>query len=56
MQEMVWVQRDQENVICGVYANRQDGYAEEELPASDPDVEAFRTALNELAASQRNRA
>ena len=38
---MAWVQRDAASVISGVFANKQVGYAEEELPDTDPAVVAF---------------
>jgi hypothetical protein len=41
MQSAVWVQRDENGAVQGVYANRQDGYAEEELASDDPGVIAF---------------
>lgn len=40
---MVWVERDASGNIRGVYANRQDGYAEEELEDSSPEVLDFLT-------------
>jgi hypothetical protein len=45
MMETVWVQRGLGGVIKGVYANRQPGYAEEELPADDAEVIAFFDAI-----------
>ena len=39
---MPFVERDQLGAIKGVYAVRQPGYAEEELPDDHPDVVAFR--------------
>ncbi|CAM5401069.1 hypothetical protein AFEL58S_02035 [Afipia felis] len=39
---MPWVQRDSSGQICGVYANRQDGYAEELLADSDAEIVAYR--------------
>jgi hypothetical protein len=41
MSESVWVQRNESNAICGVYANRQPGFAEESLPDDDPEVVAY---------------
>lgn len=38
---MVWVQRDENGNIKGVYKQKQAGYAEEQLPADHPDVIAF---------------
>ncbi len=38
---MPWVQRDAQNAIRGVLANRQNGFAEELLPANNPEVDAF---------------
>ena len=32
--------------VCGVYANRQEGYAEEAVPADDPEVLAYREAAD----------
>jgi hypothetical protein len=37
----VWVERDRDGTIASIYANRQDGYAEEELPDDDKDVTQF---------------
>ncbi len=37
---IMYVQRT-EGAISGVFANRQDGYAEEELAADDPEVVTF---------------
>ena len=41
MTEIVYVERDTDGAIKGVYANEQPGYAEEQLPADDPEVVAF---------------
>ena len=38
---MPFVQRDQLSKIIGLFANRQPGYAEEELPHDDPEVMAY---------------
>lgn len=38
---MIYVERDSQANIRGVYANRQEGYAEEELPDDHPDVVEF---------------
>jgi hypothetical protein len=38
---MVYVQRDADENICGLYANPQPGYAEELLPENDPEVVAY---------------
>jgi hypothetical protein len=37
----MFVQRFPNKTIQGVYANKQDGYAEEELADDHPDVVAF---------------
>lgn len=37
----VFVQRDDEGNICGIFLLKQEGYAEEELPADDPAVVAY---------------
>lgn len=37
----VFVQRDEQGNIVGVYRRRQPGYAEEEMLANDPAVVAF---------------
>ena len=39
--EPVWVERDDEGAVKGVYANKQPGCAEEQLPADDAEVVAF---------------
>lgn len=39
---MAWVQRDENGAIKGIYARRQAGYADEELPDDHVDVEAFK--------------
>ena len=39
--ETYWIERDASGNIKGLYANRQDGYAETTLPANDPAVVAF---------------
>jgi hypothetical protein len=39
---MVFVQRDQSQIVVGVYANPQPGYAEEALAADHADVQAWR--------------
>lgn len=41
----VFVQRIN-GVVKGVYANRQEGYAEEELPDDHSDVAEFRVRVN----------
>lgn len=38
---MPYVQRDGSNAVCGVYANAQEGYAEEWLEPDDPEVLAY---------------
>lgn len=43
MTEIVYVERDGEGAIKGVYANPQPGYATEALAADHPDVVAFLT-------------
>lgn len=40
---MPFVQRTLAGQVTGVYANRQPGYAEEELTDTHPEVVAFRT-------------
>ena len=37
----MWVQRDSNGQVNGLYANRQEGYAEEQLADTDPAVVAF---------------
>lgn len=37
----MYVQRNQEGVITGAFANMQPGYAEEYLPDDDPELLAF---------------
>jgi hypothetical protein len=37
----MYIQRNESNVIVGVYANPQPGFAEEELPDNHADVVAF---------------
>ena len=37
----MFIQRFQEGTVQGVYANKQDGYAEEELADDHPEVVAF---------------
>lgn len=39
--KFVWVSRDAQGVINGVFARRQKGIAEERLLADDPEVLAF---------------
>lgn len=39
--ETVFVQRDEDGKIIGVYRRAQPGYAEEEILASDPAVVEF---------------
>lgn len=39
--ETVFVQRDENGNIKGVYRRKQPGYAEEELPEDDAEVVAF---------------
>lgn len=43
-----WVQRDENGKVIGLYALRQVGYAEEQLPEDHPDVVAFSNAANEV--------
>jgi len=38
----MFVQRNGSGVIVGVYAVRQEGYAEEELPDNHPEIFTFR--------------
>lgn len=38
---IVYVERDESGKIIGVYANFQEGFAEEALPEDDPEVVAF---------------
>jgi len=38
---MTWVQRNIGGIIIGAYANRQPGYADEQLSEDDPEVIAF---------------
>lgn len=40
---MKFVERDQAGKVKGLYANRQPGYAEEELADNHPEVIEFRT-------------
>ena len=42
---MVYVERDAQGKVKGVYGPKQPGYAEEELADDHPDILAFRTAL-----------
>jgi hypothetical protein len=42
MTEYVWVERTGGGAIKGIYANKQPGYAEEQLPDDNPEVVAFR--------------
>jgi hypothetical protein len=39
---MPYIQRDKQGKIIGLYANRQEGYAEELLANDHPEVVAFR--------------
>ncbi len=39
---MPFVQRDQNGTVTGVYANRQPGYAEEELAANHSEITVYR--------------
>lgn len=51
---MVFVQRTNDGKIKGVYANRQEGYAEEELPDDDNEVIEFfnpKPAINDYRAA-----
>ena len=41
----VWVQRDVSGAVTGVYANKQGGYAEEQIASDHPDVVAYRAKL-----------
>lgn len=50
--EPVWVERDDNGAIKGVYANLQPGYAEEQLPGDDPDVAAFRATISPKRADE----
>lgn len=38
---IVYVERDETGKIIGIYANFQEGFAEEALPEDDPEVVAF---------------
>ena len=38
---MAFIQRNETGGICGVYRNRQEGYAEEAIDDADPEVAAF---------------
>ncbi len=38
---MVWVSRNNSGAINGVYANRQEGYAEEQLASDNAEVVSF---------------
>lgn len=40
---MAWVSRDATGALSGVFANRQPGVANEELPDDNPEVVAFTT-------------
>lgn len=40
--DAVWIERNDSGVIKGVYANKQEGYAEEQIAGNDPAVIAFR--------------
>jgi hypothetical protein len=62
MTETVWVQRNDAAAICGVYANQQPGFADEELASDNPEVVAYLappppepTAQNELLYDHENR-
>lgn len=44
----VFVQRDEEGKINGVYSNICEGVAEEELPDDDPELVAFLEQMNEV--------
>jgi len=46
----VFVERSS-GIITGVYANRQDGYAEEELTANHAEVVAFHARMDAPAPS-----
>lgn len=39
----MYIERDNQGVIKGVYRQRQPGYAEEELPDDDPRVTEYLT-------------
>jgi hypothetical protein len=45
----LWVERDARGKVKGVYANRQPGYADEELAANHPDIVAYLRAPAPLA-------
>ena len=45
---MVYVQRDEHGAIVGLYANRQEGCADEELTEDDAEVVAFRNPVGIL--------
>lgn len=36
--ELVWIERHADGRIKGLYASRQEGYAEEALPNNHPEV------------------
>ncbi|GGU68706.1 hypothetical protein GCM10009504_27370 [Pseudomonas laurentiana] len=48
---MSYVQRDENGRIFGLYANRQEGFAEEWLDADDPELIAF--GGEQLAVTER---
>ena len=43
---MVYVERDEHGALVGLYANPQEGCAEEELPDDDAEVVAFRNPVS----------
>ncbi|WP_233282798.1 hypothetical protein [Agrobacterium tumefaciens] len=43
---MVYVQRDEHGALVGLYANPQEGCADEELPDDDAEVVAFRNPVS----------
>lgn len=49
MSNVVYVQRDGGGSLCGVFANKQPSFAEEELPADSAEVVAY------LAPTQKKR-
>lgn len=42
----MYVQRNDDGVICGLYANLQPGFAEEFLPADSSEVIEFYARVN----------
>lgn len=42
---MPYVQRNEQGVITGIFANQQDGYAEEFLPDGAAEIAEFQQAI-----------